>query len=110
MSLLQAGQCSRTSEGHRGEQGDISSLKESYLGGGHNTQRVESDALPIGAAWADRYTEPGTEEGLRRHFLSQRGKNGLFLYLFLALGARKDMLGRRWHLIWDARISEAKPI
>lgn len=110
MSLLQTGQCSRTSEGYRGEQGGISSLKESYQEGGHNAQLVENDALPIGAAWADRCTEPGMGEGLGRHFLSERGKNGLFLYLFLALGLREDTLGRSWHLIWDGRISGAKPV
>lgn len=51
MSLLQAGQCSRTSEGDRGEQGATLSLREHYLGG-HNARHVGSDTLPIGTAWA----------------------------------------------------------
>lgn len=50
-SPLQAGQSSRTSGGHKGEQGATFSLRESYLGG-HNARHVGSDTLPIGTAWA----------------------------------------------------------
>lgn len=51
MSPLQAGQCSRNSEGYRGERGATFNLRESYLGR-HNARHVGSDTLPIGTVWA----------------------------------------------------------
>lgn len=79
---MQAGQCSRTYEGHRGEQGDISSLKESYLGGGHNAQRVENDALPIGAAWADAWHRAWHRGGAQETFLESM-REEWFVPLFI---------------------------
>lgn len=87
MSLLPAGQCSRTSEGYRDEQGDISSLKESYLEGGDKAQRVENDALPIGAAWADARSL--SREGARETFLTWRKEWFVHLFVF-GSGSQED--------------------